>query len=127
MQQRIDDGSVSDSETLWRRVAVPDWFDAVKSQLNSPTFADNHSQEVSVHRAELTTLESIFEKFPDIIGVAEISASFPRSLGCRVIADATDEDPSHALICPGEDEEKIHKKVSRRMARQAKFIPRPSG
>ena len=59
--------------------------------------------------------------------MAEIVAALPRSLGHAVVADPTDTDPSHALVCPPAGlVGKQRKEHARRMALAAVWrVPPP--
>src|SRR5689334_11259446 len=107
MGDRVDDGSVGDDETLWRRI-YPDWIEQDPTRGARPrsmAFLDRRSGEISVHRAHLTTEDHVVKEHPTH-GIAAIKASIPRQLGYRVAADPVknepgmDDDPSHAVLVP---------------------------
>ena len=84
-----------------------------------------YTNEVSVHRANLTTQEKALEGKPDD-GLVEIRAGFPRSLGQLVVYDpikdhpTLPEDISHALICPpASSTHGSRKSDARKMAEEA--------
>src|SRR5262249_30179958 len=129
MADRPDDPSIADTEALWRRV-IPTPALVVRgadgqARPSSAAFLDGHTGEVSVHRASLTTTDAGLSCYPGV-GLAEIQAQLPRSLGHSVVADPTDEDPSHALICPpvglGGSRRKTH---ARQMAGAARWVVPP--
>lgn len=122
---------IPDDERLWRRLNRPEWIvtnpDGTR-RISSVAFKDNTGDEgrVSVHIASLTTIERVFQVWPPISGVAEITAGVPRSLGHTVIHDPLEDDESHALICPpkvyGSKREKTDAK---KMAQAACLIDHP--
>ena len=103
MPLRVDDPTVTDDALLWRRIQnQPGWVKALPDgsiRPSSVAFLDNYTNEVSVHLAELTKPENALQGRPDD-GLTEIMTSCPRSLGHAIVRDPTEDDPSHALICP---------------------------
>src|SRR5882757_9908348 len=99
--ERQDDPAIADDEILWRRV-LPEWIHTEANGNTRPqsiSFVDRRSGELSVHRARLTTAERVLNGWPGN-RIAAFPASLPRSLGYKLICDATDDDASHALVCP---------------------------
>ncbi len=131
MPDRVDDPSITDDEALWRRITprptlIVEGEDG-KPRPSSGAFIDRETGEVSVHRAKLTTLEQVLTGHPGV-GVAEINAGLPRSLGHALVPDPTEDDPSHALICPPPSAGTGRRKTdARRMATAATWVfPPPS-
>lgn len=101
MSERADDRSIADPARLWRRI-IPRWVYHEEGEPPRPqlaAFIDRHTGEVSIHIADLTTPEKALAGRPDD-SLAEVTAGLARSLGLMVVRDPTEEDPSHALICP---------------------------
>lgn len=129
MQPRIDDKSISDEERLWRRIVPSKVFTKIDSDGNlrpsSAAFLDGITGEVSVCRKSLTSVEKVLKHYPKQ-GLVEITAALPRSLNHTVVADPTEEDLSHTLICPPQDSSNSRrKKDARIMAAKAKWIVSP--
>jgi hypothetical protein len=129
MSPRSDDPSIADGEALWRRilplpamlVTEPDG----SRRPSSAAFLDGHTGEVSVHRAALTSADRVLLRHPGV-GLAEVLAGLPRSLGHLVVADPVDGDASHALICPRPGTSNNQRKATaRRMALAARWVIEP--
>jgi len=124
MQPRFDDSSICDEERLWRRI-IPQWIvptEDGKLRPSSSAFLDGYTGEVSVHIAALTDQYKALEGRPND-SLVEIKAGLPRSLGHAIVRDPTEQDPSHALICPPpEKPRKQRKSDARRMAEEAQWI-----
>lgn len=124
MQPRIDDSSIGDEERLWRRI-IPDWIHRTpdgKFRPSSVAFLDGYTGEVSVHIAAFTNQEKALRGHPND-SLVEIRVGFPRSFGHAIVPDPTDEDPSHALICPPPQKpNKQRKSDARKMAEQARWV-----
>lgn len=113
-----DDPSISDEERLWRRI-WPNHVSKSKDPIipQSRAFRDNHTGEVSVHRADLITPEDALAEYPTHY-LVEITAGQVRALGeYAVVADPIVDDPSHALILPSPT-----RGDAKRLARQAQWI-----
>jgi hypothetical protein len=127
MPERVDDLSIPDDEPLWRRI-LPDWLCPIEDggfRPSSAAFLDNRSGEVSVHVASLTTAELVLRDRPGE-GIAEILAHVPRSLGHAIVRDPTEQDRSHALICPPVGRGRGRRKQDARlMAGQARWVVQP--
>ena len=101
MASRVDDPTIYDDETLWRRI-LPEWLhteEGGRIRAKSFAFIDRLSGELSVHIASLTNRDGVLANHPNDRIVA-FNAGLPRSLGFAIVRDPTPEDPSHALICP---------------------------
>lgn len=118
------DPTVDDTEALWRRL-FPDWL--VKEingnvRVSSVAFIDRRSGEVSVHRARYSTTDRALQNHPTH-SLAEILADVPRKLGHDVVADPTEDDPSHTLITPPAGSSSgRRKKDAKRMAQASRLI-----
>ena len=130
--QHADDPSIRDADALWRRI-LPAWVVAVEGggyRPSSSAFLDNHTTELSIHLAALTTPDNALAGHPDD-NLAEIWAAVHRTIGHAVVRDPTDDDPSHGLICPPPQvPNKRRKADARRMAAQARWVvlrPPPPG
>ncbi|WP_204140374.1 hypothetical protein [Halomicronema sp. CCY15110] len=135
VMHRVDDGSISDDEKLWRRIVPSEfWVKRCEDGTIRPTsaaFLDGITNEVSVCRESLTTVEDTMLGYEGQ-GLVEILASFPRSLNHLVVADPipksedAEGDPSHALICPPEGiSPNNRKKSARKMAMKAVWVVEP--
>jgi hypothetical protein len=102
MPTRVDDLTIGDNEVLWRRI-LPEWIEWEADGTTRPRsygFMDRTSSaELSVHIATLTNQDIALQGFPND-SLAAIRAGHPRSLGYAIVRDPTDDDPSHALVCP---------------------------
>lgn len=97
---------------LWRRIRPsPPQMVEGGSRPSSAAFRDGLTGELSVHIAELTTVESVLSRYPDF-KIAAFSAGVPLELEYEVLSDPTDEDPSHAIVRP-----KMTKSHARRVAK----------
>lgn len=114
-----DDDRVSDNDLLYRRI-IPRWVhtggDVIRPQSNS--FIDRHTGRLSVHIASLTTPEDALAvaKRPQEYLVA-IPVALVRELEYNIMHVPTDEDPSHAVICP-----QLSKSPARRLAHEAEWV-----
>ena len=129
MSPRHDDPSITDVEPLWRRISpIPAMLVTAPDGTRRPSsaaFLDGHTGEVSVHRAALTSSDQVLLSYPGV-GLAEILAELPRSLGHIVCADPVDGDVSHALICPPPGLPNSQRKANaRRMALAARWVVEP--
>ena len=65
MHPRSDDESIIDSDILWRRILnTPIWVKELedgKIKPSSAAFLDNHTNEISVNVALLTTQEDVID------------------------------------------------------------------
>ncbi len=96
-----------------------------ESRPSSAAFLDHTDDtgEVSVHIAALTDIHRALAGHPDD-KLVEIHAWFPRSLGHAIVRDPTEDDPSHALICPPQGKSKKQRKADAlKMAQQARWAP----
>jgi hypothetical protein len=118
MASRVDDPTINDDETLWRRI-LPDWIHTEESgrvRAKSFAFIDRLSGELSVHIAAMTNRDAVLAIRPKDRIVA-FKAGLPRSLGFAIVRDPTPDDPSHGLICPSPKGAK-----AKAIAEQAKLI-----
>lgn len=124
MPQRKDDPTILDDDLLWRRIVNNPHMVKIepdgKIRPSSAVFLDGYTGEVSVHLARLTNFEKIRLDKPDV-GVVEINAGYPRSLGQTIVADPTENDPSHTLICPPDKPTKKRKIDARLMAERSQW------
>lgn len=113
-----DDAPLSDKLGLWRRV-LPAWVKKLPDgsvRLTSLAFKDRRSGRISLHRADLCTLDVLTNRYPGH-GVVEILVQDVRDLDCDVLPDPTLDDPSHAVIEPHPT-----KSGSRELARRARWV-----
>lgn len=117
MPQRLDDLSIQNDDWLWRRIVnKPEWIARNidgSYRLSSVAFLDDYTGEVSVDQAKLTTEEKALQGRPDD-GLAKLQAGFPRSLDHIIVADPTQDNPAHVLICPPDDQSKGRRKANAR-------------
>lgn len=125
MPQREDDPTILDDDLLWRRIVNNPNMVKIepngKIRPSSAAFLDGYTGEVSVHLARLKSLEKIQLDKSDV-GVVEINAGYPRSLGQTIVTDPTDNDPSHTLICPPDKPAKQRKIDARLMAEHSRWL-----
>lgn len=126
MAEGNDSPIITDDDLLWRRIVnVPQWIKELPHgghRVSSAAFKDGHTGEVSVHLAKLTTQERALAQHPEK-GLVEIVVSLPRSLGHSVVYDPADNDPSHSLICPPQNQtEKTRNRDARKMAEAARWL-----
>jgi hypothetical protein len=126
MTERTDDLTIGDGDLLWRRIIPsPLWVLPQADgtyRLSSAAFLDNHTGEVSVSLAALSTPEKVLSAYTNF-SLVELRAGVARALGYRLVRDPTPEDPSHALICPPPDRSKNQRKAdARRMAAEARWV-----
>jgi hypothetical protein len=112
-------------DTLHRAVPInPNNFNEKTQEVTSALFKD--SKGVSVDRAENRSDELIKEsftrRFENLRGEARIDSGFCRDNECRVIDDADEINPYHALIL-GKDKIELTQGQARRLSRKCKFIP----
>lgn len=125
MPTRTDDTTVADDELLLRRICdVPQWISEKNGSLrpSSAAFIDNHTNEVSVNVASLTTHAQTLNGYPDF-GLVSIAAGVPRSLNHIVAATPEVQDPAHRVICSASKLTKGNRKAAARiMAEQAVWL-----
>lgn len=122
MEDPPDDASIPDEAVLWRRIR-PDWiyWESEPPRPSSISFVDRRSGELSVHRAELTDVDTVLADHPTWSLVA-FSAGVVRSLGegqFTVQPAPTQDDPSHAIIRP-----RLNKTTGGVLARAAEWVLR---
>ena len=129
MTERDDLSTINDEDPLWRRIVnVPQWIKELPDgsyRVSSAAFKDGRTGEVSVHLAKLTTQGKALAQHPEK-GLVEIVVNLPRSLGHSVVYDPTDDDPSHCLICPPQNQtEKTRNRDARKMAEAVRWLVYP--
>lgn len=103
----MGDLPIPDGEILWRRVTSDDKIQTEDGfRVKSSVFKSSQSDGISVHRAALTSLEVIRQRYPEA-GVVAVLAGNVRNAGpYDIIPDPIKDDPllpddpSHALIIP---------------------------
>ena len=97
----LDDPSIPDSETLWRRVPVS-WI--VPDQRNGGTRLSSQAFEgssdgsgCSVLLSSQAKLEDVFARHPGM-GIAALQALYPRQIGLGVRRVPIPDEPAHAQI-----------------------------
>ncbi|MEJ7859996.1 MAG: hypothetical protein WKF90_00020 [Pyrinomonadaceae bacterium] len=129
MPVREDDLSIADEDLLWRRIQnIPQWLKINSDgtfRLSSAAFLDDYTGEVSVHLEKIIlSQEKVLAGKPDD-GLVEIEAGFPRSLSHKITHDPTNDDPSHALICPPEISNNRRRTDAKKMAKIARWLIHP--
>lgn len=126
-----DDGSIPDDAVLWRRIldnrhAITKNKDGTLRP-SSLVFRDgSEAREVSLHLADLTTVETVLQGRPDVIAITAITAGEARNLGYAVVSDPQPDDPSHVYIrLPDGQTHGQEEKASRRLANGARWIKHP--
>lgn len=102
MVECVDDPSIPDSARLWRRVAQDQLRpDGETYRPSSGVFSTG--AEMSVHLADLTSVEEVGKHYPKH-SIVQFTAALVRELKLRIVRDPQmDEvppDPSHAIVCP---------------------------
>jgi hypothetical protein len=97
MVECVDDPTIPDTESLWRR--VPRQLLVVVDGVERPMSGLFCDPEMSVHLASLTSVEKIASLYPDH-GIVEITVGLVRELRLRIVRNPTPLDPSHAIVCP---------------------------
>lgn len=77
-----------------------------------------HTDELSVHRAALTSVEEVLHEYPGV-SLSAITARDARDEGVEVIAAPTPDDASHALIRPARS-----KGIAKGLARKSVWVYR---
>jgi len=134
---RSDDLSIKDDEILWRRIVpsvvwiprdengAPNRREDGSIQVSSAVFRDGRTNEVSVHRACMTSIDVVLKGYPDQ-GLLGIHAGTLRSLNYILVHDPTKDDHSHALICvPKSISSKQIKEKAREVAKRAFWVVIP--
>lgn len=129
MPPRVDDDSIADEELLLRRICdIPQWIKPAEDgeiKPSSAAFLDNHTNEVSVNVASLTTQEEVMKNYPNM-GLVSIEAGVPRSIEHIVAPTPEVDDPSHRVICPPPETSKSRRKtLAKIMAENSKWILHP--
>lgn len=134
MPLRTDDSTIKNDHWLLRRLIYA-WVVSGENgpRVSSAAFKDA-LREVSVDLRHLVEGDPLTST-PEHLGLAEIQASVPRSLGHAVVHDpefkATNpkleaDNPAHALICePPDRPKKSRLRDAKEMANQAKILKRP--
>jgi hypothetical protein len=117
MVECVDDQSIPSSARLWRRVPP----DQLKYEGGSfrPSSGLFSTDEMSVHLADLTSVEEVARLYPSH-SIVEITVALVRSLNLRVVRDPilTDpKDPSHAIVCP-----RATRGGTRKLAAESSFV-----
>jgi hypothetical protein len=119
MVECVDDLSIPDSARLWRRVA-PEQLRPNGGTYRASSGVFSTGAEMSVHLADLTSLEEVARHYPNH-SVVQITAVLVRELKLRIvrdpILDETPPDPSHAVVCP-----RATSSAVKRMARECTFV-----
>ncbi len=129
MAERDNSPIINDDDLLWRRIVnVPQWVKQLPDgsfRVSSAAFKDGYTGEISVHLAKLTTQEKALAAHTEK-GLVEILVSLPRALGHSVVYDPTEDDDSHSLICPPQNQtEKTRNRDARKMAEAAHWLVYP--
>lgn len=100
MPDAKNDPSIVDGTRLWRRIP-PAWIahDDSGARPMSMAFKDRRSGEVSVHIADLTSMDAVLTAYPGV-SIVEITAGDVRAVNCGIVRAPIPDDPSHAVICP---------------------------
>jgi hypothetical protein len=118
MVECVDDQSIANSARLWRRVP-PDQLKSEGSSLR-PSSGLFSTDEMSVHLADLTSVEEVARLYPSH-SIVEVTVALVRSLNLSFvrdpILDADRKDPSHAIVCP-----RATKGGARRLAAECTFV-----
>ena len=118
MVECVDDQSIPNSARLWRRVP-PNQLKSEGGEFR-PSSGLFSTDEMSVHLADLTSVEEVARLYPSH-SIVEITAALVRSMDLRVvrdpILDAEPKDPSHAIVCP-----RATKGGARRLAAASTFV-----
>ncbi len=102
MTTPVGDVEINDETLIWRRV-LPDWIHANNDGSFRPksiAFVDRRTNQLSVHIARLTSVTSALAGRPDD-SLVKFRAKTVTDLGLQIVYAPTDDDPSHALIVPG--------------------------
>lgn len=96
MPEAQNDPSIGNGERVWRRVQPTqiDWA-CTPPRVSSAAFSTTDGLSVSL--ASETTIEALTQNYPEH-SVVEFEVGFARSLGCGIIRDPTEDDPSHCLV-----------------------------
>lgn len=118
---RVDDPTIADSAPLWRR--IPPTHIRVDRETGEARASDSayRTQQMSVHIASLTSIQTVLAKYPTH-RVAEFRAGDARAVGCIVVRDRLEDDPSHALVCRKDDPAKsLTMRQAREIANRAQW------
>src|SRR6266568_5131279 len=119
MVECVDDPSIPDSALIWRRIA-PDQLKPDGNSFRPSSGAFSTGAEMSVHLADLTSVEDVARQYPNH-SIVQITVALVRELKLRIVRDPlTDEIPpdlSHAIVCP-----RATGSAVKRMARASTFV-----
>jgi len=100
MSTRVDDPTIGDDEILWRRI-LPEWLhrepDGASGRHPSLLSTGRHRRIISPH-CIADQSRACAPRLPNdsLVAIRPVTTF----LGYAIVRDATDEDPSHAIICP---------------------------
>lgn len=117
----VDDPKITDETVLWRRIDQSPIriHDNGSTSISSAAFL---TQQMSVHIAHKTDPLTALGKYPGH-RLAAFKAGVVRAVGCIVVADPIEDDPSHAIVCRADDHTKrISKGQAKHIASHATLI-----
>lgn len=118
----VDDATISDETRLWRRIAPSEI--RVDPQTGVATASDSayRTHQMSVHIANLTDTRAVLANYPNH-SLTEFTAGDARAVGCMVVRDPLESDPSHALVCRNDDHtQRLTKSQAKQIANRARWV-----
>lgn len=120
--ERVDDPAIRDDEILWRLVHPSQIKVDPETGNRIPSCGAFHpSDEMSVHRASLTTSEIVLANYPQH-SLVEFPAGVARSVECIVVSDPLPDNPAHALVCGKSSGGRLSMSQAKQIARQARWV-----
>jgi len=120
--QWADDSTISDDALLWRRIAPGNIRVNPQTGHETVSSAAFRTQQMSVHIASLTNTQNVLTNYPND-RLAQFRAGDARAVGCFVVRDPLQNDPSHALVCRNDDHTQLlRKSQAKQIANYARLI-----
>ena len=120
--QWVDDSTISNDALLWRRIAPRDIRIDPQTGHETVSSAAFRTQQMSVHIASLTNIQNVLANYPND-RLAQFRAREVRAVGCIVIGNPLQDDPSHALVCRNDDHtQRLTKFQARQIANSAQLV-----
>lgn len=123
----LDDATIPDDELLYVRIFPrPDNLqpneDGFGLRPASGTLR-RHDQPLSVDRGSLCTPQQTRNRGPSpTYHVAAFTAGIAREYGCRIVKDAEEGNPAHALVYGDHDDDSLSKSQQKQIARRATIV-----
>jgi hypothetical protein len=119
---QVDDPTIGNDEILWRRVSPDKLLSITGSDVPPPSNAfRSNAVEISVNRANLSSVEATLRDYPDNSLVA-VTAGAVRAAGCLVVSAPKIDNLAHALIIGKRPDGRLTKGDCKNIANSASWV-----